>query len=74
MGFVHETFPVTHYRCSLLVVDDDPSVRTLLATVLAEEFEVSAVSTGAAALEILAQRSIDIVLVDQKLADMAGVQ
>jgi DNA-binding response OmpR family regulator len=57
----------------ILVVDDDSSVRELMARVLAGEgYMVSAAADGTAALEIAAATKIDLVLLDLNLPGESG--
>lgn len=64
---------VTRYKCSVLVVDDDPAILTLLSLQLAHDFDVSTASSAEQARAILAQRSVDMVLTDLKLPDEPGL-
>jgi diguanylate cyclase (GGDEF)-like protein len=65
---------VSSYKCSILIVDDEPAIRALLLDLLSTDFEVVAVASGEAARDILAQRAIDVVLTDQQLPGQSGVQ
>jgi DNA-binding response OmpR family regulator len=57
----------------ILVVDDDASVREMLARVLAGEgYLVSAAADGASALEIAAATKIDLVLLDLNMPGKSG--
>lgn len=59
----------------LLVVDDDASVRHHLGFNLGKiGYEVSSASTGEEALEAIAHRSADLVLLDLELAGMSGIE
>jgi YesN/AraC family two-component response regulator len=59
---------------SILIVDDKPSSATSLADVLdAKGLEVYTANSGAEALEILRERSVDIMLTDVKMPEMNGV-
>jgi len=59
----------------LLVVDDDILIRTKLEEELPERgFEVHAVETGALALEHLRHDICDVVLLDQRLPDIDGLE
>ena len=61
-------------RLHVLVVDDDPEVRSLLERVLAKSGYVSAeASSGAEAMAVLGRREFDVVLVDIKLPDASGL-
>ena len=57
----------------ILVVDDDPSVRTMLKRVLAGEgYRVRSAANGAAALQVAENSPPDLVLLDLKLPDENG--
>jgi len=60
-------------RNRILVVDDDPSVREMLARVLVGEgYFVWTAADGAAALEIAAPAKIDLVLLDLNMPGKSG--
>jgi diguanylate cyclase (GGDEF)-like protein len=63
----------TRYKCSLLLVDDDPTILDLLAAQLGHEFEVETAPSAAAARGRLAARTVDIVLSDLQLQDDSGI-
>jgi diguanylate cyclase (GGDEF)-like protein len=56
------------------VVDDEPYILDTLTSVLANEFEVVTAGDAEAAQEIFARRPIDLVLTDQRMPRMSGVQ
>jgi CheY-like chemotaxis protein len=58
----------------VLVVEDDPSVRAYVKTVLVGTLDVDSVGTAADALELLAEQQYAAVLVDHLLPDMSGVE
>jgi two-component system nitrogen regulation response regulator NtrX len=59
---------------SILVVDDEPGVRSALSGVLADEgYDVEAVESGEACLERLARQSYDVVVLDVWLPGMDGL-
>ena len=61
-------------RARLLVVDDDPLLRELHATVLRIfGYEVATAEDGADALEQLAEESFDLVLTDRQMPNLDGV-
>src|SRR5215211_7573623 len=64
---------VTRYKCSVLVVDDDPGIVSILAVQLEHDFEVLTASSAAQARDVLAQRSVDMVLTDLNLPDESGL-
>jgi diguanylate cyclase (GGDEF)-like protein len=57
-----------------LVVDDEPSILTTLAHLLSAEFEVITADTAEAAQAVFAHREIDLILSDQRMPRMPGVQ
>jgi diguanylate cyclase (GGDEF)-like protein len=61
-------------KCSLLVVDDEPCILSTLSALLADEFEVITAGSPQAAQQTLAQQPIDLVLTDQKMPHMSGVE
>lgn len=73
-GFSREGLDVSKYRCSLLVVDDEPYILATLAALLNAEFEVLTADTAEAAQRHFASREIDLILSDQKMPRMSGVQ
>jgi diguanylate cyclase (GGDEF)-like protein len=64
----------SHPTCSLLVVDDEPYIRKTLLALLADEFEVVTAENAEAAQKIFAQRPIDLILSDQRMSGMKGVE
>jgi diguanylate cyclase (GGDEF)-like protein len=56
------------------VVDDEPSILTTLAHLLSDEFEVVTADSAEAAQAVFGQRDIDLVLSDQRMPRMTGVQ
>jgi diguanylate cyclase len=61
-------------RCSLLVVDDEPYILTALAGFLHGEFDVLTAESVEAAQKLFGERAIDLILTDQKMPRMSGVQ
>ena len=61
-------------QTSILVVDDQPDVANTLADILTlKGFKVYLSFSGAAALKILEDQPVDILLTDVKMPDMNGV-
>ncbi len=59
----------------ILVVDDDPTIRLLLGTILRKlDYQVVEASDGVEAQAILRQRPIPLVLCDWNMSEMTGVQ
>jgi diguanylate cyclase len=65
---------VSSYKCSILVVDDEPAICSLLQELLSPDFEVVTVPSAEAARGVFAKRPIDIILTDQQLPGQSGVQ
>jgi diguanylate cyclase len=65
---------VSKYKCSLLVVDDEPYILATLSSLLSTEFEVFTADSAEAAQALFGQHEIDLVLSDQKMPRFTGVQ
>jgi diguanylate cyclase len=65
---------VSTSQCSLLVVDDEPYILNTLSALLVGEFEVLTAPSAEAAQEVFARRPIDLILTDQRMPRMTGVQ
>ena len=61
-------------KCSLLVVDDEAYLLSPLAQLLGGDFEVYTADGAEAAQAVLTARPIDIILTDQKMPRVTGVQ
>ncbi|MES2352165.1 MAG: EAL domain-containing protein [Pseudomonadota bacterium] len=60
-------------RQTLLIVDDDPFMRELLATELGgEQYRVLLAQSAAQAFETLAQNEVQVILCDQSMPEMEG--
>jgi len=58
----------------VLVVDDEPHIRrTLSINLRAREYEVEAAADGRSALQVLAERTPDVIVLDLGLPDLDGV-
>jgi diguanylate cyclase (GGDEF)-like protein len=73
-GLLQPERPMTLAKCSLLVVDDEPNILTSLALLLAKDFEILTADSAETAQRIFGQRDIDLVLSDQRLPGLTGVQ
>lgn len=65
---------MSKYKCSLLVVDDEPYILATLAALLNPEFEVLTADSAESAQRHFAHREIDLILSDQKMPRVSGVQ
>jgi DNA-binding NtrC family response regulator len=64
---------LSNRKSSILIVDDDRSIRTTLAAILEQDgYEVDTAENGAQAIEKSNDRSFDLALVDMRLPDMMG--
>src|SRR5439155_1272097 len=63
----------TRRRGTVLVVNDEEGVRASIRAILEETCEVLEAEHGAAALDILAQREVDLVMLDQRMPGESGV-
>ncbi len=60
---------------TILVVDDEPDIRELLVDILRDEGYVTlAAGDGLAALELLRETAIDVVIVDTMMPRLGGVE
>lgn len=59
---------------SILVVDDEPEVLRSLRGLLRMEFDVHTAESGAEALEILRSTPIHVVMTDQRMPELTGVE
>lgn len=60
---------------TILVVDDDPSSRTLLREILREEgFDIVEAEDGELALELLETKPVDLVITDRSMPRLGGLE
>jgi CheY-like chemotaxis protein len=73
MGKEPSRMPATPPAPTILVVDDDPDIRQLVATVLSNEgFAVCEAADGAEALQTLADEHVDAILSDVRMPGLDG--
>lgn len=58
----------------ILVVDDEPEMLFSLRNLLRPEFEVFTARSGAEGMKILEQQTVHVVMTDQRMPEMTGVQ
>lgn len=58
----------------ILLVDDEPEILFSLRGLLRRDFEIHAAQSGAEAIEVLKQHPVHVILTDQRMPDMTGVQ
>jgi diguanylate cyclase (GGDEF)-like protein len=56
------------------VVDDEADIRGALSSLLAADFDVTTADSAERAQEVFAQRPIDLILTDQRMPSVTGVQ
>jgi response regulator RpfG family c-di-GMP phosphodiesterase len=59
---------------SILLVDDEPEVLYSLRGLLRRDYDVQTAESGAEALQLLQRQSFDVVMTDQRMPEMTGVQ
>ncbi|MBI3994957.1 MAG: sigma-54-dependent Fis family transcriptional regulator [Nitrospirae bacterium] len=61
-------------RTTILIVDDDESMRDTLEAILQKDYSVLKADTGHAALQLVREKEIQIVLLDLLLPDLNGLE
>jgi len=62
-------------KASILIVDDEPTIRLLVASVLKDEgYEVTAAATGEEALQLAARRHFHLIVTDLKMPGVSGIE
>lgn len=64
----------TDSRHPILIVDDEPDVLFSLKGLLRHEFELHTAESGDAALEILNEHDVHVIVTDQRMPGMTGVE
>jgi len=59
---------------SILVVDDEPAQRQLLTAALNKDYLMVAAANGLEAMQLLSARSFDLVITDERMPDMGGIE
>jgi diguanylate cyclase (GGDEF)-like protein len=65
---------VSQTKCSLLVVDDERYILAALSSLVSTDFDVITADSTEAAQAAFGQRDIDLILTDQKMPGMTGIQ
>ena len=65
--------PKLSRRGTVLVVDDEESVRASIRAILEETCEILEAETGAEALDVLRTREVDLVMLDQRMPGEPGI-
>lgn len=64
----------TQRKPSILLVDDEPEILFSLQGLLRREFQLHVAESGKQALEILGSTPIDIIMTDQRMPGMTGIE
>jgi DNA-binding NtrC family response regulator len=64
----------TANKHSILLVDDEPEILFSLRGLLRREFDLHTANSGAEALEVLKKQSIHVIMTDQRMPEMTGVE
>jgi DNA-binding NtrC family response regulator len=59
---------------TILIVDDEPDVLFSLTGLLRREFNVHTAQSGTAALEIMRNHDVDVIMTDQRMPSMTGIE
>lgn len=62
------------HKPALLIVDDEPDVLLSLVGLLRRDFQVHTAESGAKALEIMREHSVQVIMTDQRMPSMTGVE
>jgi DNA-binding NtrC family response regulator len=69
-----EQSPSPPQKHSLLLVDDEPEILYSLKGLLRRDFDLHVAESGQEALKILAEHPIHVVMTDQRMPEMSGVE
>jgi serine/threonine-protein kinase len=61
-------------RARILFVDDEPRILVALKALFRRDYDVVTANSGAAALEILREGEVDVIVSDQRMPEMTGVE
>ncbi|TWT79444.1 Hydrogenase transcriptional regulatory protein hupR1 [Planctomycetes bacterium CA13] len=59
---------------AILIVDDEPDVLFSLAALLRRDFQVYTAASGSEALEVMAEHPVHVIMTDQRMPAMTGVE
>jgi DNA-binding NtrC family response regulator len=65
---------MTTSKHPILVVDDEEEILFSLRGLLRQDFDLHTASSGAEALDIMRQRTIHVLMTDQRMPEMTGVE
>ena len=61
-------------KSTILIVDDDPSVRESFALVLEESYHIEMIASGSTALERIGKGNVDLVFLDVRMPGVDGLE
>lgn len=61
-------------RYKILIVDDEPAIRRLLERIFHRDYEVFTAASGIDALEIVEKNDIALVISDQRMPELTGIE
>jgi DNA-binding NtrC family response regulator len=64
----------TASKHSILLVDDEPEILFSLRGLLRREFDLHTANSGAEALEVLHRHAVQVIMTDQRMPEMSGVE
>jgi len=64
----------TASKHSILLVDDEPEILFSLRGLLRQEFDLHTANSGAEALEALHRHPVEVIMTDQRMPEMTGVE
>jgi DNA-binding NtrC family response regulator len=64
----------TASKHSILLVDDEPEILFSLRGLLRREFELHTANSGAEALDVLRKHPVHVIMTDQRMPEMTGVE
>ncbi len=65
---------MSELRHTLLVVDDEPDVLDILQRMFQRRYRVLSASSGREALAVLRQQPVDVLITDQRMPEMSGIE
>ncbi len=65
---------MSELRHTLLVVDDEPDVLDILLRMFQRRYRVLTAASGREALEILRKQPVDVLITDQRMPEMSGIE
>ena len=61
-------------KVNILVVDDEPGQRQFISGALARDYEITTAASGLEASQLLSHRSFSLVITDERMPDMGGIE